>query len=101
MENSKAKMFNKSKGDRGEVVASAWLERHGFEILDMNYKGENGEMDISQPKIQSTNMFKKVAIEFFTLSRSKRGIVVANMGMGGKRLIYKNRNAFETRANFI
>ena len=33
-------------GARGEDIAAAWLERHGFTIVDRNWRCARGEVDI-------------------------------------------------------
>ena len=39
-------MDTKALGNRGEDAAAAFLERHGYEILDRNYRIRQGEIDI-------------------------------------------------------
>jgi putative endonuclease len=39
-------MSNKSTGDRGESLAREYLEQQGYRILDTNYRGPGGEIDI-------------------------------------------------------
>ncbi len=39
-------MDTKALGKRGEDAAAAFLERHGYEILDRNYRIRQGEIDI-------------------------------------------------------
>jgi putative endonuclease len=39
-------MDRKELGRRGEEAAGAYLERVGFEILDMNWRTRSGEVDI-------------------------------------------------------
>ncbi|MFF1572893.1 YraN family protein [Leifsonia sp. NPDC058292] len=33
-------------GRRGEAVAAAWFERHGYEVLDRNWRCPIGELDL-------------------------------------------------------
>lgn len=41
---------NKDLGDWGELQASKFLERHGFEIVERNYFTPTGEIDIVAKK---------------------------------------------------
>ena len=38
--------MSKEIGDRGEALAAAYLERHGYRILDRNYRYERAEVDL-------------------------------------------------------
>ncbi len=40
------KSGNKSLGARGEAIAEAYLRGQGFTILEKNYRGKTGEIDI-------------------------------------------------------
>ena len=40
------KTFNKAKGDTAEIYALTWLEGQGFSVLEINWKGNRGEIDI-------------------------------------------------------
>ncbi len=42
--------FNKEKGSRGEDRAAAYLNRQGYRILERNYRGKTGEIDIIAEK---------------------------------------------------
>ena len=39
-------MDNKSLGSRGEEAAAVYLMRHGYEILERNFRVSTGEIDI-------------------------------------------------------
>ena len=70
--NKNIKSFNKSKGDRGEVIAVMWLEKNGFEIKEINHKNKHGEIDIIATKEQSPQKRRQpVFTEFFS---SKNGV---------------------------
>ena len=43
---SDAKSGNLSVGERGESIAEAYLRGRGFTILEKNYRGKTGEIDI-------------------------------------------------------
>jgi putative endonuclease len=37
---------NRSVGERGEAIAEAYLRGQGFTVLEKNYRGKTGEIDI-------------------------------------------------------
>lgn len=41
---------NKQKGDMGEQIARMHLEKHGYHILETNYRTKTGEIDIIAEK---------------------------------------------------
>lgn len=45
-----SKANNKKIGDLGEGIASMFLEKHGFTIIDRNYRKKYGEIDIVAEK---------------------------------------------------
>ena len=46
-------------GRRGEALAEAFLKRKGYEILERNWKGKSGEIDIIA-KHKKTLVFAEV-----------------------------------------
>jgi putative endonuclease len=36
----------RARGIAGEVVAAAWYEAHGYEVLDRNWRCRTGELDL-------------------------------------------------------
>ncbi|MDR3668066.1 MAG: YraN family protein [Ignavibacteriaceae bacterium] len=44
---------NKSFGNEGEDVASGFLQTHGYEIIERNYRFHKGEIDIVAKDIES------------------------------------------------
>jgi putative endonuclease len=45
-DDSKGFMLNKALGAKGEELAAKFLQRHGFEIMERNFRYEKGEIDI-------------------------------------------------------
>lgn len=41
------KTGNRSVGERGESIAELYLRGQGFTILEKNYRGKTGEIDIA------------------------------------------------------
>ena len=41
-----AKQFNYQKGKRGEEIARVFLEKKGYELVEMNYQNRMGEIDL-------------------------------------------------------
>ncbi|MBF0358902.1 MAG: YraN family protein [Magnetococcales bacterium] len=39
-------VWRKLLGDQGEKMASAYLEKHGYKILDRNIRSRSGEIDL-------------------------------------------------------
>lgn len=39
-------MDRKEKGAQGEKIAAKQLEKHGYEILERNYRAQNSEIDV-------------------------------------------------------
>ena len=52
-------MDNKSLGSRGEEAAALYLERHGYMILERNFRVPAGEIDIVA-KTGATLVFAEV-----------------------------------------
>ncbi len=44
--NGRLRMNNQLLGKKGENFAADYLKRHGFRIIDRNFKGRYGELDI-------------------------------------------------------
>lgn len=59
------KTFKKQIGDKGEVLASEWLKKNGFKILDRNFLTKYGEIDIVGSK--------NCKITFFEVKTVTRG----------------------------
>jgi len=38
--------LNKAKGGAGEGIAGIYLKKHGFELVENNYRNKHGEIDI-------------------------------------------------------
>ena len=50
MNTAPVKTFNREKGSVGETIATAFLIKHGFHLVEMNYKNKIGEIDIIAKK---------------------------------------------------
>ncbi|MBU1853337.1 MAG: YraN family protein [Candidatus Omnitrophica bacterium] len=68
-----------SAGKRGEDLAVSYLKRHGFEIVEKNYKTKHGEIDIigndkdciSFVEVRSKNT-DKFGLPEYTINRKKQ-----------------------------
>lgn len=48
-------------GKQGEIIAAIYLKKHGYKIIETNYKNSIGEIDIiAQPKRTFLEVFKKI-----------------------------------------
>jgi len=81
-------MDRRERGRLGEESAAAYLRRHGYKILDMNYKCRMGEIDIIASK-RSVLAFVEVKLrksadfgaarEFVTPAKQERIKLTASM----------------------
>lgn len=58
----KASLTNKYKGNRGEDIASNFLEKHGFTMVCRNYRKAWGEIDIICQKDNYIHFFEVKSI---------------------------------------
>ena len=38
--------YKKDLGERGELIAAWWLKKKGYEIIDRQFRGRHGEIDL-------------------------------------------------------
>ncbi len=95
---------NTQKGTAGEEIAVAYLLKHGYEILDKNWRSGHLELDIVafinkmlivvEVKLRANDAFGKPE-DFVTLKKQKRVIKAANA------YIFENNIHYETRFDII
>lgn len=57
------KQQNFTKGRAGEAIAAAYLKKHGFEVIEQNWRSKFGEIDIVATK-NETLLFIEVKLKY-------------------------------------